>query len=46
MITLPKRHGLLQTLVEERDERLGRLQEDEEEEEEAAEAGGSDEGNE
>lgn len=36
VITLPKKQGLAQTLVEERDERLGRVQEEEEEEEEEA----------
>lgn len=33
LITLPKRSGLRQTLIEERDERLGRTRDDEEEEE-------------
>ena len=34
VITLPKRQGLAQTLLEERDERMGRVREESEEEEE------------
>jgi len=50
VITLPKKQGLSQTLLEERDERLGRVADDEEEdgeeEGEAAGAGGDDDSDE
>jgi len=42
LITLPKRQGLNQTLLEERDERLGRVASDDEESEEEAAAAAND----
>ena len=36
MISLPKRKGIAQTLIEERDERIGRQVEEDDEEEEAS----------
>jgi len=43
VISLPKRQGLKQTLIEERDERLGRVREDDDDEEEEEEGDASDE---